>query len=302
MKKTIFIRPKILVPCQKKPLNLKPPRLWYSNIDLSYHLIIDRKRTLAFKKAITKAVRKNDIILELGSGTAILSMFAAQAGARKIYAVEIDSYLCKVAEDLIFQNRLSDKIVVLNRDILKLNIPEKVDLIIGELVSGGLIEEIEVPAFNKALDYLKPGGRIIPSEILCSAALVNYDFNLYNLSFKMPIYRWRQNRLINKQKIPEFLSKPRLYLRVNLRKKNNLKVTKTLPFLVEKSGIANGINVQTNTRLFGNIWCKDTTSYAGDIILPIKSRKVQKGGKVQILISHLMGGGFETAKVNWLSI
>ena len=47
---------------------------------------VDRARF--FKESLKKAKAQGKIVMEIGSGTGLLSMFAAQAGAKKVYAVE----------------------------------------------------------------------------------------------------------------------------------------------------------------------------------------------------------------------
>lgn len=57
-------------------------------------MLKDEVRTLTYRNAMyhNKHVFKDKIVLDVGSGTGILSMFAANAGAKHVYGVRrIDS-------------------------------------------------------------------------------------------------------------------------------------------------------------------------------------------------------------------
>jgi protein arginine N-methyltransferase 6 len=69
----------------------------------------------------------------VGSGTGILSMFAAKAGAKLVYAVDACSSICDLAKELIKHNHLQDRVQVINKrveDIEKFD--ENIDIIISE--------------------------------------------------------------------------------------------------------------------------------------------------------------------------
>ena len=72
-------------------------------------------------------------MLDVGSGTGILSMFAAKAGAKFVYAVDACPTICKLAEELIKCNRLQEKIQVINKRIEDIErFDENIDIIISE--------------------------------------------------------------------------------------------------------------------------------------------------------------------------
>lgn len=76
-------------------------------------MIQDLARTEAYKNAIlsNRALFEGKIVLEVGSGTGILSIFCAQAKVSKVYAVEA-SKIAKIASKLIEENHFSDIIEV----------------------------------------------------------------------------------------------------------------------------------------------------------------------------------------------
>ena len=63
-------------------------------------------------------MRPGDIVLDVGAGSGVLSMFAARAGAARVYAVEQTS-MAVLAQELVAANRLSDVIEVIQGDAWK---------------------------------------------------------------------------------------------------------------------------------------------------------------------------------------
>lgn len=128
---------------------------YWSMTEGVFNCLIDAERTKAFKQAVQNTVRKGDVVADLGSGSGILAMFAADAGARKVYAVEIDKRNTRTLRDTFAVNGYEDRIVVLEGDATKIKLPEKVDVIIAEMVATGLIEELQIPAMNNTLASAK---------------------------------------------------------------------------------------------------------------------------------------------------
>lgn len=77
-------------------------------------MLDDVPRTVAYQKAIlgNKTYFKDKIVMDVGCGTGILSIFCAQAGAKKVYAVEA-SNLANIARDIVRENKFEEIIEVL---------------------------------------------------------------------------------------------------------------------------------------------------------------------------------------------
>jgi type I protein arginine methyltransferase len=128
------------------------------------HMLHDAQRTGAYHRGIThnRSDFEGKTVLDVGAGTGILSIFAAQAGARKVYAVE-GTPSADYAVRLIAANGLQDRIEVVRSRLDELELPEKVDVIISEPWGFFLFHERMVEAFLIARDrFLKPGGRLFP--------------------------------------------------------------------------------------------------------------------------------------------
>lgn len=76
-------------------------------------MLKDKARNKAYKQAIqdNKDIFEGKVILDVGAGTGILSVFAAQAGAKKVFAVEA-SDIYKIAEEVVKENNFEDTIQV----------------------------------------------------------------------------------------------------------------------------------------------------------------------------------------------
>jgi type I protein arginine methyltransferase len=89
----------------------------------TFYCLYDTKRTLAFKNAIRRTVTKGDVVLELGAGSGVLSMFAADAGARKVYAVELDQVNVRSLQATVNANGYGNVIEVIHGDALTFTPP-----------------------------------------------------------------------------------------------------------------------------------------------------------------------------------
>jgi SAM-dependent methyltransferase len=138
-----------------------------------YWMLADARRSRRFRKAIRATVRPGDVVVDVGTGTGILAMFAVQAGAARVYAVEQDPQTAAIARELVARNAMADRIEVLEGDAAGLTLPEPVDLLICELIgNAGPEEDIEAVAAAVAARHLKPGGRCIPQRLQCYAVPV----------------------------------------------------------------------------------------------------------------------------------
>jgi protein arginine N-methyltransferase 1 len=134
---------------------------------LSYHhrLIADETRVTAFERAIASAVRPGDVVLDLGSGTGILALMACRAGAERVYAVESGA-VGDIASSILRVNDRERRVTLVRRNSLHVQLPERVDVLIGEIIGNvGLDEGIVGSFIDARTRFLKPEGRLVPSRV-----------------------------------------------------------------------------------------------------------------------------------------
>jgi hypothetical protein len=86
----------------------------YAHHAIHEEMLKDEVRTRTYEMAImeNKHLFQDKIILDVGCGTGILSMFAAQAGAKHVYAVDCSSIVDQ-ARQIIELNGFADKITII---------------------------------------------------------------------------------------------------------------------------------------------------------------------------------------------
>ena len=100
-------------------------------------------RTGSYKNAIENNadVFKDKLVLDIGCGTGILSIFAARAGAKHVYGIEFAD-IADYAREIVKTNGLTDKITIIKSKVEEAELPvDKVDIIISEWMGYFLIYE-----------------------------------------------------------------------------------------------------------------------------------------------------------------
>ncbi|ELU16220.1 hypothetical protein CAPTEDRAFT_179627 [Capitella teleta] len=139
---------------------------FYGYLSQQQNMMQDYIRTSTYQRAMldnTADFQDKVVVMDVGAGSGILSFFAVQAGAKKVYAIEASS-MALHCEALVKQNRLTDKITVIAGKIEEVEVPEQVDIIISEPMGYMLFNERMLETFLHAKKWLKPGGKMFPTQ------------------------------------------------------------------------------------------------------------------------------------------
>ncbi|KAI9644990.1 Nuclear SAM-dependent mono-and asymmetric methyltransferase [Ciborinia camelliae] len=139
----------------------------YNHHGIHEEMLKDEVRTRSYMNAIVqnKHLFKDKIVLDVGCGTSILSMFAVKAGAKHVIGVDMSTIIEK-AREIVAVNGMSDKITLLQGKMEEVVLPfPKVDIIISEWMGYFLLYESMLDTVLYARDkYLAPNGLIFPDK------------------------------------------------------------------------------------------------------------------------------------------
>ncbi|KAF7292107.1 Protein arginine N-methyltransferase [Mycena indigotica] len=151
----------------------------YGENDIHAVMLQDKVRTSTYAQFIlsNSALFSGATVLDVGCGTGILSLFAARAGAKRVYAVDASKGIVSRAKEIVKVNKLDEIITVVEGKVEDVVLPgleqgEKVDVIISEWMGYALLYESMLDSVLVARDrFLKPGGVMAPSQCRMMLAL-----------------------------------------------------------------------------------------------------------------------------------
>ncbi|CAI4216831.1 unnamed protein product [Parascedosporium putredinis] len=164
----------------------------YDHHGIHEEMLKDEVRTKSYMSAIVnnKHLFKDKVVLDVGCGTAILSMFAARAGAKHVIGVDMSTIIFK-AREIVKVNGLSDKITLIQGKMEDVELPfPKVDIIISEWMGYFLLYESMLDTVLYARDkYLVPGGKIFPDKAtIYAAGIEDGDYKDEKIGFWDNVY------------------------------------------------------------------------------------------------------------------
>jgi protein arginine N-methyltransferase 1 len=128
-------------------------------------MLHDERRTLAYIAAIKRVVRPGDVVLDVGTGSGVLAVAAARAGARRVYAVEA-SDIATAARAVVAANGVAERVTVVPGWSRHIDLPEPADVMLSELIGNEPFEEEILETTQDARRrLLGPGARQVPERL-----------------------------------------------------------------------------------------------------------------------------------------
>ena len=158
----------ILAPAATLGSQRKVSRPGFGSVRSHFFLLKDTARVMSYRAAIERHC-PGKMVVEIGCGTGILSLFAARAGARRVIAIE-ETAVAELADRMFAANGCAAAIDLRNANSRFVELDEPADLLIHEILGVDPFEENLLPTLADARQrLLRPGGRLLPYrlEVCC---------------------------------------------------------------------------------------------------------------------------------------
>mmetsp|Transcript_73287 Transcript_73287/g.85140 ORF Transcript_73287/g.85140 Transcript_73287/m.85140 type:complete len:378 (+) Transcript_73287:50-1183(+) len=171
----------------------------YAHFDIHEQMLKDEARTLGYMNAIREnpELFKGKIVMDIGCGTGVLSIFAAQAGAKHVYGIECAG-IANHARNIIKDNGYEDKITIIRGKVEEISLPvDQVDVIISEWMGYFLLYESMLDSVLFARDkWLSEDGILLPDRaVLYLAGIEDSEYKSKKIDFWDNVYGINMGRI-----------------------------------------------------------------------------------------------------------
>jgi len=277
-------------------------RIQYNNpkanqaLGLPYHLemLSDARRVTPFKQAIS-ATCEGKRVLESGTGSGIMSILAARAGAQKVYAVEIDPAIAQFARENIKRAGLDAVITLIQADVKSIGLEDighaPVDVVIAENLSTWAVTEPQIQVMNHVVqNLLRTDGIALPSLIFNCLELARSRYEFEDaITLRTHYFGFTG---IPK---PEVLSPAALFEEIDLTASNAEKVNKTVQIRATADGIVNSVRLTSPLKIHEEITFTASDSLMPPVVFPFEEDiPVSIGDMIEVHIEYDRNTSWET--------
>jgi len=178
----------------KSPAQTSGDYYWnsYAHFGIHEEMLKDSVRMKAYRNSIVNNnhLFQGIIVLDVGCGTGIMSLFAAKCGAKHVYGIDYSDIVYQ-AQQIVKDNQLDHVVTLIKSKVEEAQLPvDKVDIIISEWMGYCLLYESMLQTVLIARDrWLKPGGIILPDRaILTLTAIEDAEYKEDKINFWDNVY------------------------------------------------------------------------------------------------------------------
>jgi predicted RNA methylase len=252
-------------------------------------LLGQRSRLNKFRQAIQEVVKEGDYVVDVGTGSGVLAIIAAKAGAERVTAIDVNPESLQYAKKAAKLNRVEQIIEFVECSFSEFVPEEKADVVICEMLSSMMLVEQQIPAsFHATRKILKSGGVILPQEVKVYIVPVECieiweRFQYDDIQFPRVV----QTATPEATRDLADMEMLETFNLMNLRQK--VIVDRTLHFTVVDKGTIHGLVGIFESKLFGDIHLKMDDGWKQLFIPLTKPIKVLEGDIFSVRISYQPG-------------
>ena len=246
----------------------------------------DKVRVKAFTDAFAKYDFTDKIVCEAGVGTLALTQHFLPH-VKKAYLIENNPNLKNFIEQKIKENGWENKVELIFGDAMKVVLPEKIDYIVGELMSIFCANEFQVQIFKHLRQFLKTGGKLLPERIV----------NIAQLAFTKFDTNYKHYPLIFTRHLPERLSLQTIVNTIDLNNETELYIEKNIELTPVMSGTVNAILMHSLVQVAEGCNFTGTDSLMPPTVCKLKTPvEVQQGKAIKLHCKFTYGTNLNEAE------
>ncbi len=257
----------------------------FDSLKIHIAMLNDRTRTGQYLEAIRRVVRPGDVVVDLGTGTGILALAAARAGARRVYAIEAGR-VGDTAGAMFEANGYSHVIRLVRGWSTTVSIPERANVLVSEIIGDEpLGERVLESTLDARKRLLAADARFVPRrvEIIIQAVAVPRSVQADRRMFAGTASRWHDWYGFDFARVDEAardqrhefpvrpkeaqrwrnLSQPICAANLNLASQDSTAVDTTTEFETSRSGVLNAVVVNFRLELAPGLFLSSDPATAG---------------------------------------
>ena len=241
-----------------------PKQAAEGSLSLSYHyeMLSDQRRLAPFARAIEQLC-PGKIVFESGTGSGILSILAAKAGATHVYCSEIDPKMAAIAQANFEATGCADRITLLHKSTLEVSLADtngaRPDVMMAENLSTWQVTEPENQVLNHLITNLSHSATVtIPAKATNYLELCQSSYRFMDLvELRAHYFEFSGIPTPTKRSVPVIFSSFDYAMRTATRIENELIIP------VTSTGVVNSL------RLTSPLAVSDEQSFdASDSLMP----------------------------------
>lgn len=266
------------------------------SLSLSYHyeMLSDARRIEPFLRAIQR-VCNGKIVLESGTGTGILSILAARAGAKHVYAVEIDPKMADVAAENIQRSGYSSIITLLRKSTLDVTPDDlrstRAEVVIAENLSTWQVTEPQNQVMNHITGILAgPDAIRLPEQVDNYVELVEARFRFYD-TIELKAHYFQFTGISE----PELRSSRGLYSTFDYSSLVPTAFDSSISLVATSSGVVNAVRLTSPIKVYDSVRFHSSDSLMPPVIVPLDHEiNVEPGQELLLRIRYSTNTSWET--------
>jgi predicted RNA methylase len=265
-------------------------RIAYNNPDgggalglpFHYEMLSDRRRLKPLARAI-RWIARGKRVLESGAGSGVLSLLAAKAGARCVYAIEKDPAVSRFLRHNVRASEWGSMIRVIEKDSRSVTLDDvdgqPVDLVITEHLSTWQVTEPQISVMNHVnSDLTHPSTIWIPENAFNCVELVRSKFRFEDVVDLRTYYFG-----FTGVRKPTVFSAPTLFRKIDFGLINEAVVDQSVDVVANCAGVINSLRLTSPLRILGDISFRSSDSLMPPVVLPLREdMEIHKGDVVNV--------------------